>query len=250
MILRHRMSFGSLTTICLALAVAAPARADIIDTFNANGTFAGGAALGGTVGIDMTTGAVVSPDLTVAGFGPAFTVVSVAGDQSGVAYVSLLQSASVPFDVLTIGFGVGSLASYAGGALNSDVFVARATPSDPGFVTGINGPLLPDSTVSGGPYSLQSGSLTLASAVPEPASIALLGLGALGAAMIGSRRSRTLRMDAAARAGALLTREQREQFPAPAGAWPPSMMALMTMLDSPAMPPASPAFVIGGGQEP
>ena len=189
--MRRRMSFGSLTTMCFALAAPVPVRADVIDTFNANGTFAGGAALGGTIGIDVTTGAIVSPDLTVAGFGPAFTVVSAMGGRSGAAYVSLLQSASIPFDVLTVGFGIGSLVNYAGGALSSDALVARATPSDPGFVTGINGPLLPDSTVPGGPYSLQSGSLTLASAVPEPASIALLGLGVLGAAMVSSRRSRT-----------------------------------------------------------
>lgn len=178
--------------MCFALAVAAPARADAIDTFNASGTFAGGVALSGTVDIDVTTGTVVSPNLTATGFGPAFTFVSATGSRSGVTYVNLLQNASIPFSVLTIGFGVGSLVNYAGGALNSDAFVAQATPSDPGLVTGINGPLLPTSTLPGGPYSLQSGSLTLASAaVPEPASIALLGLGVLGAAIVNGMWSRT-----------------------------------------------------------
>lgn len=104
------------------LAGAAAARADVIDTFAADGTFADGATLSGTLSIDTTIGAVMASSLraslpdnlgftAIQGVAPGWPVAGDTGIELGVA--------ASGYPLLMLGTGTPDLIGYAGGPLDS-----------------------------------------------------------------------------------------------------------------------------------
>jgi hypothetical protein len=158
----------------LALAVVslgnAPAKADVIDTFNATGTFATGSVLSGSLTIDLTTPAhlvVSAPDSLTFNFTsaigtsattPSFSAIFLEEDASrALPILNLFLPATFVFTPSGV-----DLLGYMGGPLCSVSAPCSGFPSSIQFGTSFD--------------DLETGSLTLVSA-PEPASIMLLAVG-------------------------------------------------------------------------
>jgi hypothetical protein len=161
----------------------AAAHADVL-TFDASGLFDGGYTLGGTVRIDNTLGTVAASNLTISG-APALpspdsfsTILAAAPTQLGQG----------PFDfnvedssgnIFSSGLTASTLVGFTGGVFCS----SQTTPNSCGSV-------LEDFSDGFSFYSLQSGTLSLANAVPEPSTWAMMILGFCGLGVM-ARRSKS-----------------------------------------------------------
>ena len=168
-----RYGLGALA-IAVALA-AAPARADVIRVFEANGVFEDGVALGGTITIDVTVGEVTAADLLLsAPISADVTGIAGTGEFGGGLIQTFFTSAGPgnPFPVIVLGFLTPSLVGYRGGPLAS-----AAMPQG-----GAAGDYITSASVVG--VALASGTLT----VPEPSTWAMMLLGFAGLGFAGYRR--------------------------------------------------------------
>jgi PEP-CTERM motif len=143
--------------------------------FNLSANGASGA-YSGEVTIDTVTGTVVSGDINVAGFSPDFTSLFLAFQDSDAAELFFAQSTTFPTNMFQFSLlNGGSFVGYDGGAISS-VFVTE------------------DCNSSGGCNAFDGyfvdGSLTVAPAVPEPSTWAMMILGFAGVGFMACRRSR------------------------------------------------------------
>jgi hypothetical protein len=147
--------------ICLGFG-SGHAAADVIRTFEASGTFNSGSVLSGTVTIDTTTGIAEAVDLVASA--PAsldFTFIQFQAVLPGLFYEIITGPTAVGLPNFNFGpLDTTTLINYDGGPLypGSDIFYS----SDRFDV-------------------ITNGALT---AIPEPSSWALLGIGLLGVSMI------------------------------------------------------------------
>ncbi len=165
---------------------AAPARADIITTFTAEGTFVDGATLGGTLTIDTTIGMVTAANLMV-GAPYSLTLATVQNQTDPppppTYYFVTVGATAAGFPYIDLIFPVSSLVAYAGGEL-----LSTTTFGQPG--------------VGGGGYSalytligttpqvddLSTGSLSVA--VPEPNTLLVACMGGVCAIAYGVAKKR------------------------------------------------------------
>lgn len=161
---------------------AGPARADLIRTFAASGTFSQGVTLSGTETIDVTTGVVTAADLKVgAPDNFTFTYVASQGTVDGDLATSFYEASGqlLPELILaydTSGNAPASLVGYDGGKLSS---VADPFQTSSKTVT---------STLerrAGESVALESGELT---PLAEPTALAVFAVGTFGLWFIWSRR--------------------------------------------------------------
>ncbi len=168
--------------LCLALLAGAltltAAHADVL-SFDAGGLFDGGFTLGGTVTIDNTLGTVVASNLTISG-APALpspdsftTILAAAPTRVGTFDFNVEDRAG---NIFSSGLTASTLVGFAGG-----VFCSNQTPNSCGSV-------LEDFSNSFSFYSLQSGTLSLTAAVPEPSTWAMMILGFCGLGIMARRR--------------------------------------------------------------
>lgn len=150
-------------------------------TFDASGLFDGGYTLGGTVTIDNTLGSVVASDLIVSG-APAlpnpdsFTTILAASPSrvgGGLFDLNVEDSAG---NIFSSGLTAPTLVGFTGG-----VFCSDQTPNSCGSA-------LEDFSNGFSFYELQSGTLSLAGAVPEPSTWAMMFVGFLGIGFLASRK--------------------------------------------------------------
>lgn len=162
--------------LCLALLVGAlnstAAHANIL-TFDASGLFEEGYTLGGTLTIDNTLGTVVNSDLTISGAPSlpspdSFTSILAA---QPIAYNGGLFDLNVQDssgNIFSSGLTAPTLVGFTGGAFCSDQ------------TSNICGSALEDFSNGFSLHYLQSGTLSLTAAVPEPSTWAMLILGFCG----------------------------------------------------------------------
>ena len=145
---------------CATLCTGTQARADMIDTFNATGTFQGGQSLGGTLTVDTTTGAISSADLTVSGQPDFYYVDNQYGISSSTQFVQFTSPANetVPgLQLPSLGLLLpSSLVSYGGGSI-----LPQATGTTPGLNIPIQYSSSASTLTQPGPGSLVSGALIL-----------------------------------------------------------------------------------------
>ena len=169
------MRYG-LGALALAVALAsAPARADVIRVFEANGVFEDGVALGGTITIDVTAGEVTAADLLLsAPISAEVTGIAGTGEFGGGVIQTFFTSAGPgnPFPVIVLGFLTPSLVGYGGGPLASVAMPQGGAASDYIAAADVDG------------VGLTSGTLT----VPEPSTWAMMLLGFAGLGFAGYRR--------------------------------------------------------------
>lgn len=152
------------------------AHAEVL-TFDATGLFEGGYTLGGTVTIDNTLGTVVASDLTISG-APAlpspdsFTTILAAKPVSGLFDFNTEDSSG---NIFSSGLTASTLVGFIGGA-----FCSGQTP--------ICGSALEDFSNGFSLYELQSGTLSLTNAVPEPSTWAMMFAGFLGIGFLAARK--------------------------------------------------------------
>jgi PEP-CTERM motif len=147
-------------------------------TFDVSGNFATGT-LGGTINIDVITGAVTSADVTALGTSPAVTGPFTTIDNlveyppsDHLLYISFSDSMSSASDVLVLFLPTSTLIDYFGGSMCSTMYSCSLSAQsylEPGG--------LPEF------QSLTFGSLS----VPEPSAWAMLLLGFAGFGLLGSR---------------------------------------------------------------
>jgi hypothetical protein len=159
----------------LMAAAVAPARADMILSFNAEGTFSDGATLSGTVTIDVTTGVATAVDLVVgAPDSLTFTTITfqaanspVSGDYSIIAETSN----SILFDIY---LPTATLVGYDGGPFESNSQAVNGLPSIIVYRGDVN-------------VALEEGSLSpSAISTPAPSTLVLALIGAFTAAAAGT----------------------------------------------------------------
>ena len=148
-------------------------------SFAANGLFDGGYTLGGTVTIDNTLGTVVASNLTISG-APAlpspdsFTTILAAVPTGGGTFDFNVEDGAG--NIFSSGLTAPTLVGFTGGVFCS-IQTANAC-----------GSALEDFSNSFSIYSLQSGTLSLTAAVPEPSTWALMILGFCGLGVMARRR--------------------------------------------------------------
>ena len=161
-----------LALLVAALSPASSVRADVL-TFDAAGILDGGYVLGGTVTIDNTLGAVLASNLVISG-APALP--------NPDSFITILAASPTPlgggvFDfnvedslgnVFSSGLTVPTLVGFSGG-----VFCSEQTPDSCGSA-------LEDFSNGFSFYELQSGTLSLTAAVPEPSTWVMMILSFCG----------------------------------------------------------------------
>ena len=157
----------------------AAAHADVL-TFDASGLFDGGYTLGGTVRIDNTLGTVIASNLTISG-APALpspdsftTILAATPTQLGGGTFDFNVEDSSG-NIFSSGLTASTLVGFTGG-----VFCSNQTPNSCGSA-------FEDFSNGFSFYSLQSGTLSLANAVPEPSTWAMMILGFCGLGVMARR---------------------------------------------------------------
>ncbi len=148
------------------------ARADIL-TFDASGIFDGGYALGGTVTIDNTLGTIVASNVVIGG-APALpnpdlftTILAASPTPLGGGTFDFNVEDSLG-NIFSSGLTAPTLVGFSGG-----VFCSEQTPNSCGSA-------LEDFSNGFSFYELQSGTLSLTPAVPEPSTWIMMILGFCG----------------------------------------------------------------------
>ena len=96
------------------------ARADVIRTFEAQGVFASGASLGGTIAIDTTLGTIAATDLTVSHLATRlFSAVDSSEPGSEGSVVLTVGKRQTGYPALVLQILTPTLVQYAGGPLAS-----------------------------------------------------------------------------------------------------------------------------------
>ena len=168
-----RCGLGAMA-VALALGTS-PVRADVIRVFEANGVFADGVKLGGTLTIDVTAGDVTAADLLLSGpISAELTVLAGTGEAGGSLFQSFFSPPGGSFPATVLGFLTPSLVGYGGGPLASKAMSAE----------GFKGNYFP--AAGADPVLLASGTLT----VPEPSTWAMMLMGFAGLGFAGYRASR------------------------------------------------------------
>ena len=155
----------------------APVHADVL-TFDASGLFDGGYTLGGTVRIDNTLGTVIASNITISG-APALpspdsftTILAAAPTQLGTFDFNVEDGSG---NIFSSGLTAPTLVGFTGGAFCSDQ------------TSNLCGSALEDLSNGFSFYGLQSGTLSLANAVPEPSTWAMMILGFCGLGVMARR---------------------------------------------------------------
>lgn len=173
----RRLAFGLAVIGTLIGGLAAgSARADVITTFNATGTFADGATLSGTVTIDSTTGVMTAADLGISA-PDNLTLTNLYFQEANYPLSGIYEgavNAGPTYPVLIFGMPVSTLDGYDGG----DLLSTSQTTS--GYTSAL---YLSSTDIN----PLSQGTL---SPVPEPSSIVVLSTAALMfVATVGWRRA-------------------------------------------------------------
>ena len=162
-------------TAALLFVAALSARADNVETFDVSGTFTDSTTVSGTVVIDTTTGVFESGNLTYLGM--TFDNLYDADSQPPDLYQFVLtETAAGGAPLLNMGIVGDSLVGFNGGPLCSEDELCNGDTSA----------YAPDDFNI---LYLENGTVTaVASSTPEPTTVALLGTGFLGLAIVVRRR--------------------------------------------------------------
>ena len=116
---QKRLRTISAALLGLMVVIVAPARADLIQTFDATGIFEDGAILSGNLTIDITTGQVAALDLTIGPpFSQTFTTVDELEHDTTNSITSIVSITPNNTDI-TLVLPVVTLIDYPGGVLSS-----------------------------------------------------------------------------------------------------------------------------------